>query len=136
MFAVSVRDSSTTTWRRCTPHEDTTPPMTTPSTPRVPLSLLLAVGCLSAAILVVELTLTRVFSVTMFYHFAFLAISIAMFGLSAAAVFIYVTPHLHPIGEVGRQLQRYAALFWLVTMHSAIVLLRAGVSLNYSAGNA
>lgn len=104
--------------------------------PRVPASTLAAISCLSGAILIVELTLTRVFSVTMFYHFAFLAISIAMFGLSAAAVFIYVTPRLHPAGEVGRQLQRYSALFWLVTMHSAIVLLRARVGLDYSAGNA
>jgi hypothetical protein len=98
--------------------------------------LLLAVGCLSAAILVIELTLTRVFSVTMFYHFAFLAISIAMFGLSASSVFIYVTPRWHRPEEVGRQLQFYAALFWVVTTASSILLLRMRVGLDYSAGNA
>src|SRR5450759_4124668 len=136
MFAVSVRDSSTTTWRRCTPHEDTTPPMTPPSPPRVPLSLLLAVGCLSAALLVVELTLTRVFSVTMFYHFAFLAISIAMFGLSASSVFVYVTPRLHPPEGVAKQLQIYAALFWVVATVSAILLLRMRMRLDYSVANA
>ncbi len=75
-------------------------------TGRVPLPALLAVGCLSAAIIVVELTLTRVFSVTMFYHFAFLAISIAMFGLSAGSVFVYVTPRLHPPGGPPRRLRR------------------------------
>ena len=37
-----------------------------------------------------ELALTRIFSVTMYYHFAFLAISIALFGLSASGVFVYV----------------------------------------------
>ena len=110
--------------------------MTTGCTHRVPLSLLLAVGCLSAAILVVELTLTRVFSVTMFYHFAFLAISIAMFGLSASSVFVYVTPRLHPAEGVGTQLQTYAALFWVVATVSAILLLRMHVRLDYSVGNA
>jgi hypothetical protein len=36
------------------------------------------------------LALTRVFSVVYFYHFAFLAISIALFGLGAGGVFSYV----------------------------------------------
>ena len=37
-----------------------------------------------------ELALTRVFSVVYFYHFAFMAISIALFGLGAGGVFSYV----------------------------------------------
>ena len=37
-----------------------------------------------------ELALTRIFSVVMYYHFAFLAISIALFGVSASGVFAYV----------------------------------------------
>ena len=37
-----------------------------------------------------ELALTRIFSVIMYYHFAFLAISIALFGLSASGVFAYI----------------------------------------------
>jgi hypothetical protein len=101
-----------------------------------PLSLLLAVSCLSAAVLVIELTLTRVFSVTMFYHFAFLAISIAMFGLSASSVFVYVTPHWHRHDRVGAQLQFYAALFWVVSTLASILLLRMRVGLEYSPGNA
>src|SRR5450631_3210481 len=40
--------------------------------------------------LILELSLTRIFSVVFFYHFAFLAISIALFGLGAGAVFSYV----------------------------------------------
>lgn len=42
------------------------------------------------ATLLLELTLTRLFSVIYFYHFAFLAISIALFGLGAGGVFSYV----------------------------------------------
>ncbi|MBI2835097.1 MAG: hypothetical protein HYX76_11800 [Acidobacteria bacterium] len=44
----------------------------------------------SAALRMTELALTRLFSVTMYYHYAFLAISIALFGLSARAVALFV----------------------------------------------
>ncbi len=42
------------------------------------------------ATLLLELALTRVFSVVYFYHFAFLAISVALFGLGAGGVTSYV----------------------------------------------
>ncbi|MBV8896372.1 MAG: hypothetical protein JO051_07665 [Acidobacteriaceae bacterium] len=44
----------------------------------------------SLATLLLELALTRIFSVVYYYHFAFLAISIALFGLGAGGVFSYV----------------------------------------------
>jgi hypothetical protein len=40
--------------------------------------------------LLLELALTRLFSVVLFYHFAFLAISIALLGLGAGGVFAYL----------------------------------------------
>lgn len=45
---------------------------------------------MSFASLLLELALTRLFSVILFYHFAFLAISIALLGLGAGGVFSYV----------------------------------------------
>ncbi|MCU1335460.1 MAG: hypothetical protein JWO19_1041 [Bryobacterales bacterium] len=42
------------------------------------------------ATLIMELALTRIFSVVFYYHFAFLAISVALFGLGAGGVFSYV----------------------------------------------
>ena len=51
---------------------------------------LAGIALVSATLLMTELALTRIFSVTMYYHFAFLAISIALFGLSASGVFVYV----------------------------------------------
>ena len=41
------------------------------------------------ATLLLELALTRIFSVVFYYHFAFLAISIALFGLGAGGIFSY-----------------------------------------------
>ncbi|MEQ1947484.1 MAG: hypothetical protein ABL995_09850 [Bryobacteraceae bacterium] len=40
--------------------------------------------------LILELGMTRIFSVVFYYHFAFLAISMALFGLGAGGVFSYV----------------------------------------------
>jgi hypothetical protein len=44
----------------------------------------------SFAALLLELALTRLFSVVLFYHFAFLAISIALLGLGSGGVFAYL----------------------------------------------
>lgn len=52
--------------------------------------LYLGVALTTLATLVLELSLTRVFSVVFYYHFAFLAISIALFGLGAGGLFSYV----------------------------------------------
>src|SRR3954471_21212523 len=51
--------------------------------------LYLAVALTTLGTLLLELTLTRIFSVVYYYHFAFLAISIALFGLGAGGVFSY-----------------------------------------------
>jgi spermidine synthase len=53
-------------------------------------TLLAAMGLTSFAALLLELALTRLFSVVLFYHFAFLAISIALLGLGAGGVFAYL----------------------------------------------
>ena len=53
-------------------------------------TLLASVALTSFAALLLELALTRLFSVVLFYHFAFLAISIALLGLGAGGVFAYI----------------------------------------------
>ena len=50
----------------------------------------LCVGLTTMATLLMELSLTRIFSVVFYYHMAFLAISIALFGLGVGGVFSYV----------------------------------------------
>src|SRR5688572_7542762 len=96
---------------------------------------LVGIAAVSAALLMTELALTRIFSVTMYYHFAFLAISIALFGLSASAVLVYVlrgrlahvsTSRLLAIGAIAHGVATLAALAWLV---------RIRVGLNYSPEN-
>ncbi len=50
----------------------------------------LGLGITTLATLILELSLTRIFSVVFYYHFAFLAISIALFGLGSGGVFSYI----------------------------------------------
>jgi len=51
---------------------------------------LLAVAVVSFASLLLELAMTRLFSVVLFYHFAFFAISVALLGLGSGGVFAHI----------------------------------------------
>src|SRR5258708_39866469 len=50
----------------------------------------IGLGLTTLATLILELSLTRIFSVIFYYHFAFLAISLALFGLGAGGVLSYL----------------------------------------------
>src|SRR3954447_19828564 len=66
-------------------------PIPLTSTVETPQATLLAgLALTSFAAMLLELALTRLFSVVLFYHFAFLAISIALLGLGAGGVFAYL----------------------------------------------
>ena len=83
----------------------------------------------------IELALTRIFSVTMYYHFAFLAISIALFGLSASGVYVYVARKRLDRVSTSALLAAHALLFAAVTVLSLAALVRIRVGLNYSHAN-
>src|SRR5260370_15432937 len=51
---------------------------------------LFPLALVSFASLLLELALTRLFSVVLFYHFAFFAISVALLGLGSGGVFAHV----------------------------------------------
>ena len=57
---------------------------------RASFTLLAAVGLLSASGLTFELTLTRIFSSTIWYHYAFIAISVALFGWGLGGFLVYI----------------------------------------------
>jgi spermidine synthase len=58
-----------------------------------------------------QILLTRIFSVTSWYHFAFVAVSIAMFGMTVGAVIVFVLPRLFPPGGVSRQVAVVATAY-------------------------
>lgn len=55
-----------------------------------PLSVSLGVGLTSLALMHTQIVLTRIFSVVVWYHFAFFAISVALLGLSASAIAVQI----------------------------------------------
>jgi hypothetical protein len=67
------------------------------------------------ATLMYEILLTRIFSVTMFYHFAFVAISIAMFGMTLGAVLVYLLPQVFT-PERARQQLVWSSLLFAITI--------------------
>jgi len=54
----------------------------------------------SMATLIFETVLTRIFSVTMWYHYAFMAISVAMLGMSSGAVKVFISSFVVLLGVV------------------------------------
>ncbi len=58
--------------------------------PLRPLRFYLGVFFVSFAALMLEIVQTRILSVVVWYHLAFLVISLAMFGLTAGAVWVYL----------------------------------------------
>jgi hypothetical protein len=98
-------------------------------------SLLIGVAISSFAALLLELALTRLFSVVLFYHFAFLAISIALLGLGSGGVFAY-------LGKIWlARFSTRALLSWLCVANAAVVpivleiVLHVPVSLSLSRAN-
>jgi hypothetical protein len=80
-------------------------------------TLLAGLALTSFSALLLELALTRLFSVVLFYHFAFLAISIALLGLGAGGVFAYLLKRW-----ISRFDTRTLAM-WLCMVNSLTVLL-------------
>src|SRR5215813_15319615 len=73
--------------------------------------LFVGISLTTLATLVLELALTRLFSATMYYHFAFMAISLALFGSGASGVFIYIVQKRLKEVKTGRSLGIFSMLF-------------------------
>ena len=58
-----------------------------------------------------QLLLTRTFSVTMYYHFAFVAISVTMFGMAVGALLVFLRPRVFVADRTGRHMAIAAAVF-------------------------
>jgi len=93
-------------------------------------ALYLGVAFTTLGTLILELALTRIFSVVFFYHFAFLAISIAMFGLGAGGVFSYALAAGSDAHSSHRSF--HSKLGALAALNSLAVLLALVVLLNLS----
>jgi len=102
----------------------------------IPVRILASgVAMTSFSALLLELALTRLFSVVLFYHFAFLAISIALLGLGSGGVFAYLAKKWLARFETRKLLMVFS---WINAFTTPIVLeivLRIPVSLELTGGN-
>jgi hypothetical protein len=71
----------------------------------------LAVFLISASILMLELVLTRIFSVKLYYHYAFMVISLALLGSGASGVYVYLFPKFFRPERLEKQLFAFCWLF-------------------------
>ena len=100
-----------------------------------PHAMLLGIASASFASLLLELSLTRLFSVVLFYHFAFLAVSVALLGLGAGGVFAYLRRGWLERWSVGQLGTRLTLLNSIVIVVALWVVLHVPVSLSLDAHN-
>jgi hypothetical protein len=98
-------------------------------------NIFIGISLISISILMLELILTRLFSVTMFYHYAFMAISIALFGISLSGIIVYIFQNRFNSERFWKDLPYFASLFSAANFISLIILLKINISLHYSFKN-
>jgi spermidine synthase len=112
-----------------------TPICTTSSTEIPEKTLLGGLALTSFSALLLELALTRLFSVVLFYHFAFLAISIALLGLGAGGVFAYLLKAKLAATDTRMLAARLCMANSVVVLVVLEIVLHVPVALRVSWGN-
>ncbi len=79
--------------------------------PRANLGTYAGLFLVTLSTLMYEVLLTRIFSVTMWYHFAFVAISVALFGMTVGALIVYLLPDRFPHEKTNDRLIAFSLLF-------------------------
>lgn len=86
--------------------------------------LLLGVFLLSSSLLALEVTLSRLLSVMLSYHYVYMVVSLALLGLGTGAIFVsFFKPQLTHIHDGGfSNLARFASLFSLSVLLSILMM--------------
>src|SRR5712675_2187792 len=93
--------------------------------PRISGRYYFAMFVLASATLSYQILITRFFSVMLYYHFAFAAISLAMFGLTRGAMQVYDNPGRYAPERVGIEFARHAAYFAIAGVGAMVAFLCA-----------
>lgn len=86
-----------------------------------------AIFVLASATLSYQILITRFFSVMLYYHFAFAAISLAMLGLTRGAMEVYNNPARYASERVGTEFAHHASWFAVTGVGAMIGFLCAPV---------
>jgi hypothetical protein len=82
------------------------------------------VGIVASCTLALQVLLTRILSNVLLYHFGFLAISLALLGVGAGAITVYVRPGWFERLPLERQLARWSLAFGGLLAVAAFVIVR------------
>jgi spermidine synthase len=79
------------------------------------------------ALLMLEIAVARILSVALFSHFAFVAISLAMFGTGLSSLAVYLLPDVFRAERVDRHVVTFAACFGVAALCAVVGFLRLHV---------
>src|SRR5262245_51372504 len=85
--------------------------------------VLYGISLVCFANLLLEVVLTRIFSATMYYHFTFLAIALALFGVGASGVYVYIRSDRFTAATAAEDLSRNARRFAAATILALVYTL-------------
>jgi hypothetical protein len=105
--------------------------MTVPRISRLDLAIFL----ISFAVLLTELLLTRIFSVTMFYHLSFMVVPLAMLGFGASGLLVTLLARRFLEENLPRQAALSALLFGLSSVVAVGICFQVCISLETSLAN-
>ena len=80
-----------------------------------------------SSLLICELLLTRIFSVCLWYHFAFFVISIAMFGLGLGGIFVQLKKNLFDEKTIYKQLFYFTLYMAATALLAPVILFKTNI---------
>ena len=86
---------------------------------RADRSTLVGIALLCFANLLLSVMVTRIFSATMFYHFTFMAVGLAMFGIAASGVYVFLNGEKFK-ADLHGAMARYSRWFALATLVAVV----------------
>jgi hypothetical protein len=91
---------------------------------RPDLRVAVAVGLVAGSVLALQVLLTRLLSAVVFYHFGFLAISLALLGAGAGAILIYARPGWFAANGLLPALSRWSVVLSLLLIAVPALIVR------------
>ncbi|MCX5902528.1 MAG: hypothetical protein NTV89_03460 [Proteobacteria bacterium] len=82
--------------------------------------------------LIWEILLTRIFSATMYYHFVFISISLAMLGFGCSGLSVFLFPGFFSKEKCADHLTLFSALFSVSMVLAIVIYLQVDSALNPS----
>src|SRR5260370_34517081 len=91
--------------------------------PRIPGRYYCAFFVVASATLSYQILITRFFSVMLYYHFAFAAISLAMLGLTRGAMEVYDRPDRYAPERAATEVARHASRVAIAGVRAMVAFL-------------